>query len=419
MKKIIVLVLISVFFLGLTNFSLASSLLADKQKNEVKAYFFYGDGCPHCKKAANLLVELEEKYPQLKIIPYEVFGNRENANLLLQFLEACDEEKIVRVPVIFIGQEVIKGYMSDSVTGRLIENKIKECLEKECPDPLFKLDQCKTCQCQGEKGELCHCQTCDCQKAESQEQIIDFPFVGQIDISKFSLPVLTIVLAGLDGFNPCAMWALLFLLALLINVQSRRRIWLIAGTFILVSGIVYYLLLTAWLNLFLAIGYVSLIRLIIGLVAVFFGFWQIKRFITFKPGVCEVAPDGSKIKNKIINQTERVVNSPVLLASILGVIVLAFAVNLIEFFCSAGWPAIYTQILSLNQLNPITYYLYLLLYIIIFMLDDLIIFGIAIVTLSKIGFTEKYTKYSMLIGGLLIFILGLLLIFKPDFLIFG
>ncbi len=412
MKKIFSLILITIVFLGLFNFALA-------QEDQVKAYFFYGDGCPHCKKAANFLIQLEERYPQLKVIPYEVFGNRENADLLLQFLEACDEEKIVRVPVIFIGQEVIKGYMSDNTTGQLIEDKIKQCLEKECPDTLDRINQCQTCQCQGEKGESCPCQTCDCQKQEQRDEVISFPFIGQINLSKLSLPVLTVVLAGLDGFNPCAMWVLLFLLALLINVQSRKKIWLIAGTFILVSGIVYYLLLAAWLNLFLAIGYISLIRLIIGLVAVFFGFWQIKRFITFQPGVCEVAPDGSKIKNKIVNQTKKVVNSPVLLASILGVIVLAFAVNLIEFFCSAGLPAIYTQILSLNQLNPITYYLYLLLYTIIFMLDDLIIFGIAIVTLSKIGFTEKYTKWSMLIGGLLIFILGLLLIFKPDFLIFG
>ena len=409
MKKFITLILISVFFLGIANFALAS-------EDKVELHFFYGDGCPHCKKAINFLIQLEEKYPQLEVISYEVFSNKENADLFLEFLKACDEEQRVRVPIIFIGKEVIKGYVGDNITGKLIEDKIKECLEKECPNPLDKINKCQFCDCQGED---CSCDTCDCQKTEKQDQIINFPFIGQADITKLSLPVLTIIVAALDGFNPCAMWALLFLLALLINVQSRKKIWLIAGTFILVSGIVYYLLLTAWLNLFLAISYVSLIRLIIGLIAIFFGFLQIKKFITFKPGVCEVASDGSKIKNIIVNQAEKAVNNPVLIASIIGVAILAFAINLIEFFCSAGLPAIYTQVLSLSNLSSLNYYLYLLFYTIIFMLDDMIVFAVALITLDKIGFTEKYTKYSLLIGGLLILTLGLLLVFRPDFLIFG
>ncbi|MFH1461131.1 MAG: hypothetical protein ABIF84_01800, partial [Patescibacteria group bacterium] len=254
---------------------------------------------------------------------------------------------------------------------------------------------------------------------EKTDQIISYPFIGQVNLSQLSLPILTIVVAALDGFNPCAMWILLFLLALLINIQSRKKIWLMAGTFILASGIVYYLLLAAWLNLFLAISYVGLTRLIIGSAALFFGLWQIKKFIAFKPGVCQVAPDGSKIKTKLKSHTERIVNSPVLIVSILGVIVLALAVNLIEFFCSAGLPAIYTRILSLSQLSFLSYYFYLLLYAIIFMLDDMIVFTIALITLNKIGFTDKYVKWSTLIGGLLILGLGLLLIFKPDLLIFG
>jgi cytochrome c biogenesis protein CcdA len=132
-----------------------------------------------------------------------------------------------------------------------------------------------------------------------------------------------------------------------------------------------------------------------------------------------VTEKNSKIKTSLKNQAEKIVASPILLTSIFGVIVLALAVNLIEFFCSAGLPAIYTRILSLSQLSSLSYYFYLLLYTFIFMLDDMIVFGIAVITLSKIGFTEKYNRWSTLIGGLLILILGLLLIFKPDFLMFG
>ena len=419
MKKYLSLILILFIFLGLVNFALASASSADKQEETVDIYFFYGSTCPVCKKVEVLLESSIKEYPLFEIKSYEVFGNKENAKFFLQLLEACGEEKIVRVPVVFIGDEIIRGYLSDGTTGQVIEKAIENCLEKECPNPLDKINQCDICKCHDDE-ELCECdQPCACKEDIKDKQIIDYPFIGKINLSKLSLPVLTVLVAALDGFNPCAMWVLLFLIALLINVQSRKKMWIVGGTFIAVSGIVYYLLLAAWLNLFLAISYVTLTRVIIGLLALTLGIWQIRKFILFKPGVCEVAPEGSKWNEKLSSKVKQVVQSKTLPATILGIIILAFGVNFIEFFCSAGLPAIYTKILSLSQLSSFGYYLYLLLYTLVFMLDDLIIFSIAIITLSKIGFTEKYTKYSTLIGGLLILILGLLLIFKPDLLMFG
>ena len=415
MKKIVSLFLICFIFLGLVNFALAQE---SSNENPVNLYFFYGSTCPHCKKAEAFLEKIKEKYPLVEIKSYEVFGNKENAKLLLELFENCDEEKTVRVPAIFIGQEVIVGYLSEETTGQAIEEAVEKCLTGECIDPLTGIDECQFCQCEGEQGEICQCQVCACQKQEKTDQIINYPFFGKINLSNLSLPVLTVVLAGLDGFNPCAMWVLLFLIALLVNVRSRKKIWLVGGTFIAASGIIYFLLLSAWLNLFLVISYINLTRIMIGILAVGAGIWQIRNFIIFKPGVCEVAPIGGKWHQRLSAKAKQIVQSSGLPA-FLGVVALALAVNLIEFFCSAGLPAIYTRLLSLNQLSSLNYYLYLLLYTFIFMLDDLIIFGIAVITLSKIGFTEKYTKWSMLIGGLLIFILGFLLIFRPDFLIFG
>jgi len=409
MKKIISLILITIIFSGLANFALA-------EEESVKLYFFYGDTCPHCKKAEIFLKQLKEKYPSVEIFSYEVFGNRENAKLLLKLFEACGEEKRVRVPAIFIDDEAIIGYLSEETTGQTIEEAVKDCLANGCISPLERIEECEFCQCP--EGEICQCEVCTCPTEKKEDQIIDYPLIGKINLSRLSLPVLTVAVAALDGFNPCAMWVLLFLIALLINVQSRKKIWLIGGTFIVASGVIYYLLLSAWLNLFLAISYINLTRIIIGILAIGAGGWQLKNFITFKPGVCEVTPADSKLRQRLSEKVKQVVQSSVWPAFI-GVIVLALGVNLIEFFCSAGLPAIYTRILTLSQLSSLSYYLYLLLYTFIFMLDDLIIFALAIITLSKIGFTEKYRKWSTLIGGLLILILGLLLIFKPDFLIFG
>jgi len=392
MKKIIVLILISFVFLGLANFAFA------QENNQVEVHFFYGSTCPHCKKAAVFLKGLQEKYPSIKMNIYEVYGNKDNAKLLLEFLKSCEEEEVIRVPAIFIGDEAIIGYLNDETTGKAIEKAVENCLTVVCVNPLEKLN---------------------CEEKEKKDEIINYPFIGQINLSKLSLPTLTVVVAALDGFNPCAMWILLFLIALLINVKSRKKMWLVGGTFIFTSGLVYYLLLSAWLNLFLAISYVGLTRIIIGLIALGAGIWQIRNFTLYKPGVCEVAPIGSKRQEKLTEKAKQIVESSALPATLLGVIALALGVNLIEFFCSAGLPAIYTRILSLNELSSFSYYSYLLLYTFIFILDDLIIFGIALITLKHIGFTEKYTKWSTLIGGLLIFLLGLLLIFRPEILMFG
>ncbi len=395
MKKIFIL-----FFLVLISLiPLFSS--ADQTKQEVKIYFFYGSTCSSCHKAEPFLNDLEKKYSFLEVVSYEVFNNRDNAKILLDLLEACGEEKAVRVPTIFIGDQVIRGYLNKQTTGQEIQAAVENCLEKKCSDPMNQI------------------QKCDYDTQEKKDEIIDYPIIGKINLSKLSLPVLTFVLAGLDGFNPCAMWVLLFLIALLINLKSRKRIWLVGGTFILVSGIVYYLLLSAWLNFFLLIGYVTITRIIVSFLAIFAGIWQLRTFFKHKPGVCQIAPDGSKIKSKLSEKAKQTAESAALPATFLGVIILAFGVNLVEFFCSAGLPAIYTKILSLSDLSALSYYLYLLFYTIVFMIDDMIVFAIALITLRRIGVTDKYSHWSSLVGGIIILLLGILLLYKPDFLMFS
>ena len=167
----------------------------------------------------------------------------------------------------------------------------------------------------------------------------------------------------------------------------------------------------------------NLTRKLIGVFALGLGVWQIRNFSKYK-GACPIVSDGSsqlkdKLKNNLKNRAQSLAISPLTFGILGGIILLAVGVNLIELFCSAGLPAIYTRILALNKLSALNYHLYLLLYAFMFMLDDLIILSLAVITLSRIGFTEKYNYWSTLIGGLLILALGILLIFKPEFLMFG
>ena len=379
MRKFFYIWLLFSFLFFLT----ASALAQDK----AEINFFSSAICPHCVKEREFLKELEKKYPEIKAIEYEVVYQKENRDILKSFYEkyGVPERERGWVPVTFTSDKYFIGF--NQQIAEEIERCIKECLIGEKP----------------------------------VAQKIKIPIFGEIDVSKMSLPLLTVTLGALDGLNPCAMWILLLLIALLINTRSRKRMWLVGGTFILASGIVYYLILTAWLNLFLAISYVNLTRILIGVFALGIGIWQIKKFITYHPGVCKVLGISSRIeeKLKLKERVEKIATSPLTLAMIGGLILLALGVNLVEFFCSAGIPAIYTRILTVSDIPTLSYYLYLLLYTFVFMLDDLIIFSLAVITLSKIGYTEKYNYWSTLIGGLLILALGILLIFKPQLLMFA
>jgi len=390
--KIIFLLAVVFISLGISNFASA--------QEPAKVYFFYGNTCPHCHKAGQFLSELKQKYPLLEIKAYEVFGNKKNANLLGRFLVACGREKIARVPAAFIAGEAVIGFLNNETTGKYIEEKVLECLDKGCADSLKKIEdyECSL-------------------NAEKKDEIISLPIIGKVNLSQLSLPVLTITVGALDGFNPCAMWVLVFLLALLMNFRSRKKMLLVGGVFIFVSALFYYLVLAAWLNLFLFLSYVDLTRMIIGFMAVLAGLWQIKNFFESRAGVCKVSQN--RWNKKITEKAKKYIYSAALPLTLLGIAALALSVNLVEFFCSAGLPAIYTRILSLSRLHPFAYYLYILLYVFVFMLDDLIILTIAAVTLEKIGFTNKYSRWSALIGGLIIFILGVLLIYAPQFLMFG
>lgn len=370
--------------------------LSDNSKTSLQAklYFFYGSTCPHCVKAEKFLDLMQGKYPWLEIKSFEVFENPDNAKLFEKIAEAFNQKQNMAVPAIFLGESFIVGYGSDQDSGKEIEQAIKFCQENTCSDPMLKIKS------EGEKPKT-----------------FKIPFIGEFDAKKISLPFLSMALGLMDGFNPCAMWVLLLLISLLLTVRSKKTLWLVGGTFILTSGVLYFLFMTAWLNFFLFIGYVSFTRVLIGAVAVGAGVWRIKDFFTWQPGVCKMADEKSHSETE--RKIRKILQPSALPATFLGIVVLAFSVNLVEFFCSAGFPAIFTQVLAIQNIGHWSRYFYIFLYDIFYMLDDMVIFALAILTLQKIGFTDKYVKWSALLGGVLMLLLGLALVFKPGLLMFA
>lgn len=373
-----------------------------KAQEKVTLHLFWAHGCPHCEKEKIFLSNLAEKYPKLEIRDYEVSSNRLNSALLKKIGASLGAD-VSGVPFTVIGQEYFVGYLNDETTGKEIEAAVNYALENGCQDVVGGLASQKE-----EKSQ---------DKVKGVADTIKVPLLGQLDIKGLSLPVLTLVIALLDGFNPCAMWVLLFLISLLLGMKDGQRMWILGIVFIISSGLVYFLFLTAWLNLFLFLGFVFWVRILIGLVALGAGGYYLWDYVTNKSGACRVMR-GQK-KQKVFEKLKKVTQKKQLGLAVLGMILLAFAVNLVELICSAGLPAVYTQILSLANLPAWQYYLYLLFYILIFMLDDLVVFFAAMITLKMTGLSTKYSRVSHLVGGILVLVIGLLLIFKPEVLMFG
>ncbi len=380
--------------------------------NEVNMYLFWGQGCPHCAQEKEFLVEeVLPKYSNAKLSTYEIYYSQENIQFMRQVSDKLGADAN-GVPFLVIGDKYFVGY-ADGVTDKEIETKIKYCSENSCEDSVASIVKNTN---QNNTDSV----TKQAEKEENSvtKKIISLPILGEIDAMDFSLPVLAVVMGFVDGFNPCAMWTLLFLISLLLGLNNRRRMWLLGTVFIVVSAFVYFLFMAAWLQLILFLGFVVWVRLIIGLVAVFAGGFNVRSYIKEKGNVgCKVT--GSEKRQLVFAKMRSIAQQNSLWLALGGITLLAFAVNLVELVCSAGFPVIFTQVLALSSLDGWQYYGYILLYILFFMLDDIIIFGIAMTTLRATGISTKYSKWSKLIGGVLMLIIGLLLILKPEWLMFG
>lgn len=398
MKKIVLYILTFLFLIS-PNISLAK---------EVSGYLFYGDGCPHCAKEEEFLGSIKDKYPEFKLERYEIFFNRKNAKLMQEVATSLNKE-VGGVPFLVIGEKSFVGY-KEGVTDIEIEKAIRESIEGDYKDlvaPVLNKEKIKQDQIKEEKKKA----------LDVADRKIKLPFLGEVNIYKVSLPALAMTMGLLDGFNPCAMWVLIFLISFLIGMKDRKKMWIIGSAFILASGFVYFVFMSAWLNLVLFLGVILFVRLLIGGLALFGGAYGLFRFFKKKDNTCDVTDDSEK--EKIVGRLKKITKESNLFLAVGGVIVLAFMVNLIELVCSAGLPAVFTQVLVMNDLSGFGYYGYILLYILFFMLDDLVVFFIAMKTFKVTGFATKYARYSHLIGGVLMVIIGILLIFKPQLLMFG
>ena len=363
-------------------------------KEKVNLYLFHSETCMHCQAEIKYLKELEKEYDNLKVHLYEVDSHKDNAE---KIIKVKDKLKIdsPNVPFTVIGKYYYIGF-SDS-----IGDGIKELVEKYTNEPETNMV----------KPILEDKEIPNVQMLNGEIKTINV-FGKEINPAKLSLPVLSIVLGTIDGFNPCAMWVLIFLISMLFNMKDRKKMWLLGIAFLVTSAVVYMLFMFAWLGITTQLlTKVSWFKILIALVALTGAFINLKSFYkSVKTGSgCEVV-DNKKRKN-IMTKIKKITTEKSFILALIGVMILATSVNVIELACSAGIPVLFTNVLALNELSKLQTTLYIDIYIIFFL--------IAMLTLNIKAISTRYTKYSHLIGGILMLIIGLLMLFKPSWLMFN
>lgn len=378
-----------------------SSTFATEDK-EVRLYLFHKDSCPHCQDEIEFLNEIKDKYPTLEIVMYEVENNEMNYNFYMKVLEKTGLNAN-GVPFTVIGTDYYVGY-SDTI-GESIEDSIKKYLTHDTRDVISDV-----------KEEI---DVSTIKWNVNPDNQIKVPGLGTVDAKNVSIPLIAVTLGTLDGFNPCAMWVLLFLISMLFNMKDKKKMWTLGIVFLATSALIYLLFMAAWLKVALSFSSIKWVRILIALVALVGAYININSYLKSRKNDtgCEVVDD--KKRKKIFTRIKEITLEKKFILAIFGIIALAISVNMIELACSAGLPLIFTQILALNDLSTVKYIIYLLIYIFFFLLDDMIIFTVAMITLNVKGISAKYGKYSHLIGGIVMLIIGILMIFKPAWLMFN
>ncbi len=361
----------------------------------VDVYLFWAIGCPHCEREIAFLERVESVEPRVRVHYLEVSRDAANRRAFQAVAERLALEEPA-VPLTLVGGSSMVGYATDETSGAELTRRIGECMAIGCPDATAL------------------------QAGGAQPMIpltISVPLLGEVRTADLSLPVLTLVLGALDGFNPCAMWVLVFLIGLLVGMQDRLRMWALGAAFIAGSAAVYYLFMAAWLNFLLFIGAVVWVRAGVALVALGGGFYYLREYLRDPGAACKVTAPESR--RRVFENLRRLALESRFWLALAGIVALAFAVNLVELICSAGIPAVYTQVLALSRLPAWQYHAYLALYIVVFMLDDLIVFVVAMKTLQIAGMTTRYSRFSHLAGGVVLVAIGALLLLRPEWLMFG
>lgn len=353
---------------------------------EVQLYFFWSLNCPHCTAAHPHIEAIPQARPWVRLHALELSRHPEHVQRYEAMARAIGEQAAAVQALIFCG-EMHVGWDGDEITGVTVRRRLDECRARAADGTASRA------------------------QAPAATRI-DLPLLGALDPASLSLPALTLVLAGLDAFNPCAFFVLLFLLSMMAHQKSRARMLIIGGVFVAISGLMYFAFMAAWLNVFQIFGHLAWVTLAAGALAVFVGAVNVKDFFAFEQGLTLSIPEAKK--PDIFRRTRGILAAENLPAMIGATVLLAIAANFYELLCTAGFPMVYTRLLTLAELSPVARYGYLAAYNLIYVMPLTAIVAAFAASLGARKLSEREGRLLKLLSGVMMLELGALLLLAPE-----
>lgn len=390
-------------------FNMIPQAAAQENNENVKLniYYFWGDGCPRCAEQKPFLEELAQRYPSIAIHSYEVWYAEENRGIFSNMAGKFGFEPS-GVPTTFLGDKFWVGF-NDQIKAD-IERAVQVCLQTGCPDAGAGVQGIPTDILVTDAGEPNGLTPAG---PGAERNFLTLPFIGDVDLNQHSLLFSTAIIAFVDGFNPCSLWVLSILLAMVIHSGSRKKTLVVGLTFLVVTSAVYGLFIAGLFKIFTVIDFLGWIRVVVALIALTFAAINIKDYFWYKEGISLTIAD--KHKPKIYQDFREVLKGNKSIWALIGAtVVMAGGIAIIEFPCTAGFPVLWTQLVTAQNVDNPTFYLLLGLYILVYLLDELVVFAIAVITLRASKMEEKHGRILKLVGGVLMAALALVLLLRPD-----
>lgn len=370
----------------------------------VPIYFFWGDGCPHCANQKVFLAQLQADHPNVVVHAFEVYNVPENRPLMTA-MAAAFGRPVTGVPMTFIGDEVWVGY-SDGA-GRQMRAAVERYETYAAPDPADRVAP--------ELRDRLAPPPPPPPPEDGGELLLDVPLVGSVDVGHQALWLSTAIIALVDGFNPCSLWVLALLLAVVINTRSRKRVLLVGLTFLAITAAVYGLFIAGLFSIFSYVSFLGWIRVLVAGIALAFALINLKDYFAYKQGVSLTIDDAQKpgIYRRIRGIMSAKASLPATLLATGG---MALGVTLVELPCTAGLPVLWTTLLADAGVAVGAFVVLLVLYMVIYLLDELLVFGAVVVTMRATRIEERQGRVLKLVGGAVMLALALTMLFWPKLL---
>jgi len=368
---------------------------------QVRVSVFWWTGCGHCRAEKKFLDKLSQESPQVLVRLIDVEED-EGGRLFEAVTKRFGLDKVT--PITVIGRSVLVGFDDEVTTGKEIRALVEA--EAQAGTGGVTLEAVLGRAPPPEPGA-----SLAPPQAGGRTLLIRLPLVGPVDISRFALTSLTLALGLADGFNPCAMWVLTAFLAALAQLGSRKKMVQFAGLLILSQGMLYALILNSWLLAFDFIGAERIVTPLVGLLALCGGAFFLWDF-TRSEIACRIT--GAERKARTMARLGALSGLDLSLAVVLSILGMAISVSVVEFACSVGIPQAFAKVLEINAVGPLTRQFLIGLYVLAYMFDDLVVFGLAIWGIGRMARSALYARVSNLLGGLLLLALGFLLVFAPE-----